>query len=271
VTVLDLLTHRTGAPPANDLWYAAQRTREQVIQEMGDRLGVSLRSQFDYNNIMYLAAGQLIPAITGTSYDEFVRTHIFESLGMNRSNLSTTALNDAVNVASPHVRDDDRVTVVPWRNVDNVAPAGAINSSVTDMIPWIKLQLSKGQHDTRHVIHRDLLQMLQTPQTLVNPRGPWDLFFPDTPFLAYGLGWFISDYGGHVVVSHGGVIDGMRATTALVVEQELGIVVLTNLDWNGSKNSNMLPEVIVNTILDQYLGQQARDWNGIFEKVIQSD
>jgi CubicO group peptidase (beta-lactamase class C family) len=271
VTVLDLLTHRTGALVADDIWYGTSRTPEQILAEIGSRPGVSLRAQFDYNNIMYLAAGQLIPAITGISYDQFVRAHIFEPFGMDRSSLSTTTLNDTANVASPHVRADDSTTVVPWRNIDNVAPAGAINSSVTDMIPWITMHLRRGQHAGVQVVGEDLLQMVHTPQTLVQPRRVWNVFFPDTAFLTYGLGWFVSSYGHHHVLSHGGIIDGMHATVALVVETGLGIVVLTNLDWNGTKDSNMLPHVLVNTILDQEVGLHGRDWNDLFEKVIRPD
>lgn len=270
VTIFDLLTHRTGTPRAGDIWYGTGLSREHVLQAIAGKPGVSLRSQFDYNNIMYMAAGQIIPAITEISYDDFVQTRIFQPLGMKRSNTSMHALKDASNVASPHVRSGDTLTVAPWCNADNIAPAAAINSSAADMARWMQLQMQSGQFDGIQLISSAQVQFMQSPQTLVNPRGVWDAFFPDTAFLTYGLGWFVYDYHHHTVVAHVGVLDGMRAAVAMIPKEKLGIVILSNLDWGDNEDTNMLPEVVIHCMLDAYLGLPGRDWNSIFAKVVRS-
>jgi CubicO group peptidase (beta-lactamase class C family) len=270
-TLFDVLTHRTGAPFATDIWYGTSLSRAEVLEEMRNRVGVPLRSQFDYNNIMYLAAGQVIPAITGTSFDDFLRTRIFHPLGMGHTNTSTHQLTETPNVASPHARVEGRLDVAPWRNVDNVAPAAAINSTASDMARWLQFQVQRGRYGDTQVVSATQVEMMLTPQTLVNPRGWWASFFPDTPFLSYGLGWFVYDHQGYAVAAHPGVIDGMRAVSAVVPKEGFGAVILTNRGWeNGSSEANMLPEVLLNTILDDYLSVARRDWHHVFKTTIQS-
>ena len=266
-TILDLLTHRTGAPVADDIYYGTDLSREEVLAAVAARPGVSLRAEFIYSNIMYLAAGQLIPAITGISYDDFIHTRFFAPLGMTRSNTSTHALQHVANVGTPHAGQGGTVTAMSsWRNLDNVAPSGAINSSAVEMAQWMRLLLHAGCVDGVQLLSAALVQLLQTPHTLVMPRGGLAPFFPATSFLTYGLGWFVHEHCGHTVVEHLGVIDGMRAVVALVPAEGLGITILTNLDWNGAEGSNLLPEALVRILLDDYLGYPIRDRHTILER-----
>ena len=267
-TILDLLTHRTGTPVANDIWYGTDLSREEVLAAVAARPGVSLRAEFIYSNIMYLAAGQLIPAITGVSYDDFIHARIFEPLGMARSSTSTHVLKQVANVATPHVWQGEAVTVRPWQNLDNVAPSGAINSSAAEMVQWMRLQLHGVCINGIQLLSPALVQLIQTPHTLVMPRGPFDIFFPDTSFLTYGLGCFVHEHYGHTVVEHLGVGDGMRAAVALVPAEGLGITILANLEWNGAKGSNLLPEALLRILLDDYLGYPKRDWHSRSEKTL---
>lgn len=268
-TLFDLLTHRTGAPFATEIWYGTPLTRDEVLQEIRNHPGAPLRSQFNYNNIMYLAAGQIIPAITAAGFDDFLHTRIFQPLGMTHTNTSTRQLTGNSNVASPHNCVADHLDVVPWRNVDNMAPAAAINSNAADMARWLQFLVKRGRFDDSQLLSETQAQMMLAPQTLVNPRGWWDTFFPDTPFLTYGLGWFVYDHQGYAVAAHAGVIDGMRAVSAVVPNEAFGVVILTNRGWeNGGPDGNMLPEVLLNMILDDYLGATKRDWHDVFKTVL---
>jgi CubicO group peptidase (beta-lactamase class C family) len=134
LTVNDLVSHRSGLARGDLLWYASDYDRNEVLRRVRYlKPSWSLRSRFGYQNIMFLAAGQIIPSITGKSWDDFVRERIFTPLGMKSSSTSIRALASSDNVASPHAKLDDVVRVVSWRNIDNIAPAGSINSNVEDM------------------------------------------------------------------------------------------------------------------------------------------
>jgi hypothetical protein len=175
---------------------------------------------------------------------------------MDESNTSVTQLQGLTNVAAPHLQLNGRARAVPWRNIDNVAPAGSINSNVTDMAKWVRMQLAGGVVGGKPFLRPQTLAETRTPQTIL-PMSR-DTLFPSIHFTAYGLGWVLQDYLGRQQVWHTGGIDGMLSEVRLVPEEKLGIVVLSN-----SEGHNM-NAAIVYRILDAYLGAPARDWNAIF-------
>lgn len=137
LTVRDLLTHRSGLGlGAGDLlfWPGTTFTRDEILHRMRYvKPASSFRSRYAYDNILYLAAGQIIPAITGKSWDDFVRERIFSPVGMTSSTTTVSGFKRGQNVATPHARIEGQVQPIPWMNIDNTAPAGAINSSAADM------------------------------------------------------------------------------------------------------------------------------------------
>jgi CubicO group peptidase (beta-lactamase class C family) len=135
LTLRDALSHRSGLERGDLAWYANPGISRDEVLAMIERLSLeqSFRSGFLYNNFMFLAAGQAIPAVTGQSWDEYLKQEIFEPLQMNRSNTSTHDLDRMENVATPHNLVDGKAMPIPWFNIDHIAPAGAINSSVSDM------------------------------------------------------------------------------------------------------------------------------------------
>ncbi len=96
---------------------------------------------------------------------------------------------------------------------------------------------------------------MHTPQTVIRAEPPYSLFYPEAHFLNYGLGWFLSDYRGRKLVEHGGAIDGMRAQVAMIPEEKLGLVILTNL------HGTALPVALMYRTLDAFLGAPQRDWS----------
>ncbi|MCC6329551.1 MAG: serine hydrolase [Acidobacteria bacterium] len=255
MTVRDLLTHRIGLERGDQIWYATPYSREEILRRIRYLPpSSSMRSKFGYQNIMFLAAGQIVPSVTGKSWDDFVAERIFTPLGMKESDTTIRALARSNDVASPHVKVDDKVQTVPWRNIDNISPAGSINSNVVDMAQWVRLQLGKGKFAGKQVISEAAIKEMQTPQTIIRIEGLYPIMYPDAHFLNYGMGWFLSDFRGSKLVEHGGAIDGMRALVAMIPEKNIGVVILTNL------NGTVLPQFLAYRIFDSYLGEQPTDW-----------
>jgi hypothetical protein len=180
---------------------------------------------------------------------------------MNDTVTTIQPLRYGENVASPHDLIDEKLTTVPWHNLDNVSPAGSINSNVTDMAQWVRLQLGSEAAAGKRLISQAALKELHTPQTILRREGVMGKLYPDAHFLTYGLGWHLFDYRGRLVVEHGGAIDGMIAMVALVPEEKLGLVILCNRD--GTR----ITFPLLYSILDSYLGAPPRDRNAEFLKV----
>lgn len=256
ITVRDLLTHRSGLERGDFLWYGTDNSREEILRRARYlKPSWSLRSRFGYQNLMYLAAGQIVARVSGMTWDEFVEKRIFSPLAMNSTNTTIRAFKPGGNVSMPHAENDGKVETIPWRLIDNIAPAGSINSNVVDMAQWVRLQLAQGTVEGKKIFSTTASKEMQTPQTIIRLEGQYPMMYPEAHFFAYGLGWFLSDFKGRKLVEHGGAIDGMRAEVALIPEEKLGVVVLTNL--NGSLIGNPL----VYKIIDAYIGQPQKDYS----------
>ncbi len=259
VTLRDLLTHRSGLPRGDLIWIGSDFDRAEILRRvryLPPRW--SFRSHYGYQNILYLAAGQVVAAVTGRSWDAFVRERIFTPLGMTNSSTSVTALADAANVATPHATIDKQVRPLAYRNIDCIAPAGAVNSNVAEMTRWIRLLLADGQYEGRRLLSTATITELFTPQTIMGLAAPEVEAYgrqlrSHTHFMAYGLGWMLYDYRGRKIASHTGAIDGMRAALGLIPTERLGVLVLTNLNF-----TNLAPALLFQ-VLDAYLGAPPRD------------
>jgi len=259
LTIRDLVTHRSGLERADLLWYGTTYEREEIVRRIRFlKPRWSFRSRFGYQNILYLVAGQLIHAVTGKTWDEFVRERIFQPLGMTTSTTSVKALRAVSDVATPHAKIEGVVRPIPWRDIDNIAPAGSINSNVLEMAEWIRLHLNEGTYRGRRFWSAATEREMHTPQTIIRPEPPYSTMFPEARFLTYGLGWFLHDYRGRKVVEHGGNIDGMSALVILVPEERWGAVILTNM------NGTLLVHALKYRLLDALFGAPARDWSAEF-------
>lgn len=263
LTVSDLLSHRSGLTRGDLLWYASAYDRDEVIRRVRFlKPSWSLRSRFGYQNIMFLAAGEIVPKVAGKSWDDFMRERIFIPLNMKDTSTSIKALASSNNVATPHGKIDDKVQVIAWRNIDNIAPAGSINSNVVDVAQWLRLHLGGGSYENKRLLSSSVHKEMQTPQTIIRIEGANERLYPAAHFLSYGLGWFLSDYRGRKIVEHGGAIDGMRAAVGMMPEEKLGVVILTNL------SGTILPHALLFKVFDAYLGDPQRDWSAEMRKAI---
>jgi CubicO group peptidase (beta-lactamase class C family) len=259
VTMRDLLTHRTGLPGTDLIWYGSPFTREEIVRRMVyAKPDAGFRARFQYQNVMFLVAGYAVGQVSGGTWDEFVHRRIFAPLGMNESDTSATAAQRSPNYATPHLDEHGKVTPIPWRNIDNIGPAGAINSSVRDMAKWITFQLGDGAWARKRLISAKNMREMHTPQMVVTERGELrQIFFPRARLLSYGLGWFIEDYRGHELILHPGDIDGFSAMVVLIPDLETGYVVLVNL-------SGFYRQVLSYHIADELLGLPPVDWSTHF-------
>src|SRR5919106_2199295 len=172
LTIRDILSHRSGLARGDMLWYGTELDRDEILRRTRFlEPSWSFRSQFGYQNLMYLAAGQLTARVANMSWDDFIERRLFQPLGMSESNTTIRELSSMRDVATPHTEIEDTVRVVPWRNIDNIAPAGSINSHVTDMAQWVRLQLAKGKYGGKQIISEKQMEEMHTPHTVVRLEG----------------------------------------------------------------------------------------------------
>ena len=264
LTVRDLLCHRSGLERGDALWYRSPYSREEVLYRIRFlEPGWSFRSRYGYQNIMFMAAGEIIPSVTDTSWDNFIKERLFAPLWMSRSSTSVTALQGLDDVATPHARLNGVMQPVPWPNFDNVGAAGSVNSCVLDMAQWIRMNLNNGVYDGKKILSADVIKEIQTPQMVTRLDSANLALRPSTHFSAYGLGWGLIDYQGRKIIHHTGSLDGMRTRVVLVPEEQLGFVIIFNSSNTG------LHEALGYRILDHYLGAPERDWSAVLLKDVQ--
>ena len=256
--VRDLMSHNSGLMRGDRLWYASGRSREEVLEQVRHQpVTFPLRSTFQYNNTTWIAAGEVIENAAGMSWDDFVASRIFRPLGMARSTTSVEALKRLDNVATPHNPSlDGEVTAIPYRNIDNAGPAGSINSSALQMAQWIRLQLGRGEFEGERLISEEAIGETHTGQMLIRKEGSWAFTWPESDFLTYGLGWFLSSYRDVTMISHGGNIDGMTAYVGFVPRRGYGMVILSNLS-----SANGFSSALAHRIIDRLEGGEGLPWH----------
>jgi CubicO group peptidase (beta-lactamase class C family) len=268
MTIRDLLTHRSGMGLGEgDLlfWPHTTYSREDVIYKLRFmKPQSSFRSHYAYDNLLYMTAGQIIPAVTGTSWDDYIRQHIFAPLGMNHSNVSNTEFKPGDDYAFPHSRVDGKLQVIPFGLLDNAGPAGAINSCAADMAKWVQLELNRGKFTGRdgRLFSEDRSKEMWSGQTIL-PVGdpPPPLAGLKANFADYALGWGLRDYHGRKLIGHTGGVGGFVSRVMLVPEENLGVVILTNAEEGGAFDS------ILYHVLDFYFHLPAKDWVAAFKAV----
>jgi CubicO group peptidase (beta-lactamase class C family) len=245
VTLRDLLCHRLGANTflGDFTFWTSSLTREGVIQKMGAlQLPYELRTRYGYCNSAFLAAGQVIPLVTGgTSWEDFIRERFFKPLGMQQALALSAEVPLARNMARSHTLLDGKQLVLPFPLIDNLAPAGSISLNINDMTRWIAMQMDTGRYQGKTIVPARVILKTWEANTIVSPKTG----------ETYGLGWFMSHYAGKRIIMHDGGVDGFLTTSCFLPEQRLGVIVLTNSD------NNAIYSTLRNKLLDAYLGVSA--------------
>jgi CubicO group peptidase (beta-lactamase class C family) len=220
ITLRDLLSHRSGLNRTDLAMVTGVLNREELIKVAGmAKPTAKLGEKWQYQNVMYAAAGEAVAKAQNSTWDDLIAKKIFKPLGMNNSDTSSEDMQKSRDFSFGY--DYNATTKVtrrlPQRSIPAAAPAGAINSSAKDMAQWVRLMLGNGVFDGKRLVSEKGIDELTRKQ--INIAGPVD----------YGLGWFLRQWRGHKVVEHGGNIDGFNAQVALMPDQKLGFVLLTNV------------------------------------------
>jgi len=244
VTLRDVLSHRTGFTRMGLLFASGQIPRDEVLLDSTKAEPyVPFREKFYYSNVMYMSAGVAAGKAAGTDWDTLIKERIFEPLNMDSTTTSVLQAEKDSRLSLGYLWDEDLQVYEykPMRNVDNIGPAGAINSNVLDMAQWLRLQLGRGEYEDRRLISEE------------NLRETWTKQIDITEGIGYGMGWMIREWEGQPVIEHGGNIDGFSAQVAMLPESNLGFVLLTNASVNP------MPPQAINLVWDTLLGEEPAD------------
>lgn len=258
-TVRDLVTHRSGLGlGAGDLMMwpdGSDFTRADIIRNLRHLRPVSaFRTKYDYDNLLYIVAGEVVAKVSGMPWEEFIEKRIMKPLGFRYSAASLNRVKDRSNMIRPHVPVEGKLRVVDINWSETANAAGGIWSNISDFSRWTILQLNGGRYGDslrKRLFSEDMHREMWAPQTIIpaSTRPPYH-----THFAAYGLGWFLSDVKGYKQVTHTGGLAGIVTQHVLLPEIGLGIIVLTN------QQSGAAFSAISNTIKDGYLGVTGQDW-----------
>lgn len=240
VTIRDALSHRTGFTRMGLLFASGAVPREQILRtaagaEPWDRF----RKKFHYCNVMYLAAGEAAAAAAGMDWDTMLAEKILKPLGMKSTNTSVQLSMTDKRLSLGYIWEEDRNDFrrLDMRVLDNIAPAGAINSNVVDMARWVRFQLGRGEIEGKRLISE--AQHGETWKRQISIEGG----------VGYGMGWMVRDWQGRPVLEHGGNIDGFGAQVALLPGSNLGFVLLTNVTATPLQQDSM--NIVWETLLGE--------------------
>jgi CubicO group peptidase (beta-lactamase class C family) len=265
LTVKDLLTHNTGIGNADLLWTRNDFSRAEILRRVRYLTpDYSIRNGFVYQNVMYAAAGEVVARASGVSWEDFVRTRIFQPLGMTRSypTLGIMRATRDPNVSSPHFTVRDTIRVIDDEPADAIESAGAIWSTAGDMAKWMRFLLDSGRvNGTRLVSARNFGELFRAQAV-----GPPDGFYPTSQIIkprreTYGFGFFEEDFRGRYVVYHTGSLAGRTAIIGLLPDQGVGVYAFGNLDHAELRHAIMYKAF---DLFAGTNGEPARDWSAEF-------
>lgn len=257
-TIRDLLTHRSGLGlGAGDLMFfpdGNKFTKEEMIKNIRYLKQVSgFRTQYDYDNNMYIVAGEVLARVSGMSWEDFIEQKIMQPIGFTSSKASWSRVKNNPNIIDAHVPYNGKVQAIAHDWSENANAAGGIMSNLTDLSKWVILQMNNGKYGeglSKKLFSEDVHNDMWAAQTVIGVGGPGAY---NTHFAAYGLGWFLSDVKGYKQVSHTGGLLGTVTQVTLLPELKLGIIVLTN------QQSGAAFTAITNSIKDSYFGITGKD------------
>jgi CubicO group peptidase (beta-lactamase class C family) len=217
LTISDILSHRSGLESFEGdlLWYGTDYSRQEIVRRIKySPLRNNFRTDFGYQNVMYLVAGLIIEKVTGETWDEFIHKELFLPLSMNSSSTSITSLLNERNYAHPHLKDKP----IPLLNMDNISPAGSINSNIEDMLTWLQLWMNEGTYKENEILSLAAFQAITSPKVNVCEKSN----------ESYGFGWYIEGEKETKILSHSGGMPGYKSFVIVMPQSKAGIVILTN-------------------------------------------
>lgn len=258
IIVKDLMAHRTGLPRHDFSWFMfPSESKSELIKRIEfQEPFTGLRQQWYYNNWMFFLQGEIGARLTGKTWEQNVKELFFDKLGMTRSNFRIPDMEkDADKSLGYSVDLEGKTKKMDYYNIAAMGPAGAINSSVSEMSNWLITWINGGKFKGEQIIPEDYVKEAMSAHMVVAAGTP-SKEHPDVQFSNYGYGWFLASYRGHYRVEHGGNIDGFSASASFFPTDSLGIMILTN------QNGSPLPNVVRNMVADRMLNLEPADWLG---------
>lgn len=252
VTLRHMLTHRTGMPRHDALWYLGAFNREELISRLRHlRPAAPLGAVFAYNNVMFAAAGHIAGHLAGRRWETLTRQRILAPLGMDRAKLSLAAFIAAPDRAAAYFPGDEGRVRIEARNTDPIGPAAAVYADITDMARYVRFHLADGAPAGRRLVDAAAVRMMHTPQTTIAEVSS----FPEIGVTQYGLGFYVTTYRSRRLVYHPGVIDGYAGVISFMPDEGLGMIVMSNLSGR-----NPVPRIVTYTVYDRLLGLPPLPW-----------
>lgn len=246
----DLLSHRSGLPGHDALWYFTSFSRPELVRRLRHLEPSSEpRASYQYNSLLFMTAGHAAAQHVGLSYEELARTRLLVPLGMKRTSFSIADMQKEDH-ALPHRRVNGAALQIPFLNIDVMAPSGGVNASVEDLIPFLLLHLRGGKHGAKQLFAEKTLLELQKPHVPIHGKPR----YPEIRDRAAGLGFEVATYRDRRLLSHTGWVDGYKGLALLVPEEQSGVLVLCNLENTPVVNS------LAYALLDRLLGLPELPW-----------
>jgi CubicO group peptidase (beta-lactamase class C family) len=251
IRVRDILTHVTGLPRHDYVWYGASLSRAELFERLRHlEASAPVRTKWQYQNLMYMTAGVLAERVSGRSWETLVEERIFTPLGMTSSTTSLDEMQRASDYALGYERTGRTTKQVDYRSAEAMGPAGSINSSAAEMARWLQAQIDGGSYEGRELIDPGALAEIHAPQVVMSSSDADERLL----FNLYAMGWMQHAYRGRRFLQHGGNIDGFSSVAGFLPNEKIGVVVLAN------RGSTGLPTAAMLTILDILLDERDHDW-----------
>jgi CubicO group peptidase (beta-lactamase class C family) len=266
VTIRDLLCHRLGLQTfqGDFVNWCSNMTRKEIIYNFRNLKPVfDFRAKYGYCNAAFMTAGEIIPIVTGKSWEDYLIDNILKPLNMQRTSLSGKTMNIDINKSKGHTLNIDKMEIVPYDEVDNLGPAASMCTCAKDIANWLLMQTDSGKFNGNQVIPYKVLLKTITPNITISLNQNY--FYKDIKHIrTYGLGWQVEDYSNRLLVSHTGGVNGYVTSTCFLPEEKIGIAVFTNSDVN------YLYEALKYQIIESYLNLPYRNFSNIFYEFYES-
>jgi CubicO group peptidase (beta-lactamase class C family) len=278
-TLTDLLSHRTGLPSHDALWWSTDKTREQLFQSLKYlQPNKQFRETWQYSNLSFMAAGYILQVVSGKSWENYTQEKILAPLGMTNTSFSVKHIQASSNFSYPYTYLNGNIQLRAFRNLDAVAPCGGINSSVEDMLKYLQMLVQNGKYNNKDIIPENVLAKAQRPVIVMPYTGT------NGSASVYGLGFQKETFDKYLLIEHRGEIDGFTSILTLVPEKNIGIIILANtslLQPTGIIRNRLLENLLKLPVTDEntkavknwiaYLQHQQEEAPGKVQKILDSD
>ena len=264
LTIRDMLVHHSGlAAYSGDLMLFPPSTfsRKEIVQKVAELpLVHDFRTTYAYDNVLYVTAGELVSEVSGMPWEDFIKTRIFDKIGMTESLSRFSEFKNKTNIATGYNRYDGKVQMID-HDLDIMIgdagdPCGGITTNATDIAKWLITQLDSGRAPNNATIFSpsSTKQLWKIVTPISYGKIAEDLKPAQISLSGYALAFHIYNYKQYKIVGHGGALDGFVSQIAMVPDLDLGIAVFTNQESTGAYYS------VIYHILDYYMKFPTFDW-----------